>query len=101
MASLKELEECTWISDQIYYEKMIISGDLNAAIGRDLNDHLQRQIGKAAASDENSRNTLLLAELITEYILRVDKTFSLKTDVLLATSEKKGALSEKLCTDCS
>ena len=56
--------------------KRCLKRDLNAAIGLDLNDHLSRQIGKAAASDESSRNGLLLAEFVTEQKLRVEKTFS-------------------------
>ena len=74
VAYLKELAESTRNPDQIYYEKMLILGDLNAAIvldPLDLNDHLPRQIGKAAASEESRWNGLLLAEFVTEHKLRV------------------------------
>ena len=60
---------------------MLILGDLNAAIGLELNYHLPRRIAKAAASDERSSNGLLLAEYVTEHKFAVDNTFLLKTDV--------------------
>ena len=66
-AYLNELAECTRSSDHSCYEKVLILGDLNAAIGLDLNDDLPRQIGKAAASVESSRNGLLLAQFVTEH----------------------------------
>ena len=84
-AYLTELAECTRSSDQTYYEKILILGDLNAANGLDLNDHVPRQIGKAAASDESSRNGFLLAEFVTEQKLRVENNFFLKSDVRKCT----------------
>ena len=69
IANLKESGECTRSSDQIFYKKPLILGDLNAVIGMVLTDHLPSQIGKAAASDESRHYGLLLAEFVTEHKL--------------------------------
>ena len=81
---------------------MLYYGHLNAAIGLELNDHLTREIWKAANSNKTRRNGFSPAEFVTEHKIECRMFFlekRLPRNAHRAISNNQGAISAGLCLD--
>ena len=60
--------------------QLLIPGDLNATLGKEIHEHLPKQVGRFLPEEESSRNGELMTEIVTELGLRVNNSFFKKKE---------------------